>query len=89
MAGFRGLKELGESRKSIATSHNYVERLIGLRLAFFPGQKWMVVEDIEELAAAARQLQHVTALDKLRHAERVSFWLNVYNALSGLNDSLL
>lgn len=34
------------------------------------------------LVETARVLQHVKTVPALRHAERLSFWLNVYNALS-------
>jgi hypothetical protein len=54
-----------------------------LRMVGLSGLKQMTdAGALGRLVETARVLQHVKTVPALRHAERLSFWLNVYNALS-------
>lgn len=68
-------KELASSSASAVSSKLRMVGMSGLK-------KLAESREFTKLVETARVLQHIKTVPAMRHAERVSFWLNVYNALS-------
>lgn len=83
-----GSKELGVSTASAPASSSSSAPASSasasrLRMVGMSGLKKLAGSpEFAKLVETARVLQHIKTVPAMRHAERVSFWLNVYNALS-------